>query len=52
VALGIMWVSLAGVVAVAGWLFIRAWISATRSMTRRMTPTETTPTPKPVPVAL
>jgi hypothetical protein len=49
VALGIMWVSLAGVVAVAGWLFIRAWISATRSMTRRMTPTETTPAPQPVP---
>src|ERR1700730_15094596 len=49
VALGLMWVSLAGVVAVAGWLFIRAWISATRSMAPRTTPTETTPAPKPVP---
>jgi cytochrome c oxidase assembly factor CtaG len=49
VALGIMWVSLAGVVAVAGWLFIRTWMSATRSMAKRTTPTETTPTPKPVP---
>jgi len=50
VALGIMWVSLAGVVAVAGWLFIRTWMSATRSMAPRTTPTEKTPTPKPVPV--
>jgi hypothetical protein len=49
VALGITWVSLAGVIAVAGWLFIRAWMSATRSMAQRTTPTETTPTPKPVP---
>src|SRR5436190_18559861 len=45
IALGIMWVSLAGVVAVAGWLFIRSWMSATRSMAKRMTPTETTPAP-------
>jgi hypothetical protein len=52
VALGIMWVSLAGVIVVAGWLFIRAWTSATRSMAKRMTPPEATsaPTPKPVPV--
>ncbi|MFL5698994.1 MAG: hypothetical protein ACJ797_18070 [Ktedonobacteraceae bacterium] len=49
VALGIMWVSLAGVVAVAGWLFIRSWMSATRSMAKRMTPTETTPAPTPKP---
>ena len=47
VALGIMWVSLAGVVAVAGWLFIRAWISANRSMAQRLTPTEAPPTQKP-----
>ena len=53
VALGIMWLSLAGVVGVAGWLFIRTWRSATRSMAQRTTPTETTPapTPKPLPVA-
>ncbi|GAC1450300.1 MAG: hypothetical protein PVSMB5_38010 [Ktedonobacteraceae bacterium] len=50
VALGIMWVSLAGVIAVAGWLFIRAWMSATRSMTQRMTPTESAPVPVPKPV--
>jgi hypothetical protein len=55
VALGIMWVSLAGVVAVAGWLFVRTWMSTTLSMTHRMTPTGITPapapTPKPIPVA-
>ncbi len=50
VALGIMWVSLAGVVAVAVWLFIRAWMSANRSMAQRMTPTEATPAQKPAPV--
>ncbi len=46
-ALGIMWVSLAGVVVVAGWLFIRAWMSANRSMAQRTTPTETKPTAAP-----
>jgi hypothetical protein len=46
-ALGIMWVSLAGVVVVAGWLFVRAWISATRSMAPRTTPTQARPTPTP-----
>jgi len=51
-ALGIMWVSLAGVVVVAGWLFVRAWISATRSMAPRTTPTEPGPMQKPVPAAL
>jgi len=49
VALGIMWVSLAGVVAVAGWLFIRTWMSTTLSMTHRTTPTGITPTPTPAP---
>jgi hypothetical protein len=49
-ALGIMWVSLAGVVVVAGWLFVRAWMSANRSMAQRMTPTEATPTQKTAPV--
>lgn len=37
VALGIMWASLAGVVLVAIWLFVRALISANRTMARRMT---------------
>jgi hypothetical protein len=36
VALGIMWVSLAGVVAVAIWLVVRIWISSTRTMTQRL----------------
>lgn len=34
-ALGIMWVSLAGVALVAFWLFVRALASANRSMARR-----------------
>ncbi len=38
VALPIMWVSLAGVVVVAAWLFIRTWNNATRTMARRMAP--------------
>lgn len=36
-ALGIMWVSLIGVVLVAGWIFLRALASANRSMMRRLT---------------
>lgn len=35
-ALGIMWASLAGVVLVAGWLFIRALVSANRTMAKRL----------------
>jgi hypothetical protein len=38
VALGIMWVSLVGVVLVVGWLFVRALNSATRTMGRRLAP--------------
>jgi hypothetical protein len=49
VALGIMWVSLAGVVAVAGWLFIRAWMSANRSMTQRVAAQKTPPAKEPLP---
>jgi hypothetical protein len=37
VALDIMWVALAGVVVVAGGLFVRAMLSANRTMTRRFT---------------
>lgn len=37
VALPIMWISLVGVAVVACWLFIRAWILATSTMTRRLT---------------
>src|SRR5205814_5159740 len=36
VALGIMWVSLAGVVVVSVWLFIRLWVNATRTMAQRI----------------
>ncbi len=36
VALGIMWLSLAGVAAIACWLFVRVWLATTRSMTRRL----------------
>jgi len=36
VALGIMWVSLVGVVLVAAWLFVRALNSAARTMGRRL----------------
>jgi hypothetical protein len=35
-ALWIMWISLAGVAAVAVWLFIRVWSAATRTMAKRM----------------
>jgi hypothetical protein len=36
VALWIMWISLAGVVIIAGWLFVRALVSANRTMGRRL----------------
>ncbi len=47
VALPIMWVSLAGVVIVAIWLFIRTWNAATRTMARRMAPPKAQPIPVP-----
>ena len=49
VALWIMWISLAGVVAVAVWLFVRAWNAATRAMTRRMAPPQVRTTQEHVP---
>src|SRR2546428_2158934 len=39
VALWIIWISLAGMALVAIWLFIRAWMAATRSMARRLAKT-------------
>ena len=36
VALVLMWISLAGVGLVAAWLFVRALMSANRSMARRL----------------
>jgi len=45
-ALIIMWISLAGVVIIAIWLFVRAWMAATRAMTRRLAkPTPDTQAP-------
>jgi hypothetical protein len=46
VALTILWVSLAGVVIIAGWVFARAWMSATRSMSKKMATQETEPKQK------
>jgi hypothetical protein len=43
VALGIMWVSLIGVGLVAGWLFMRALNSATRTMGRQLSPEPSQP---------
>ncbi len=51
VALPIMWVSLAGVVIVAIWLFIRTWNAATRTMARRMAPPQAQAIQEPIPVA-
>lgn len=36
VALVLMWISLAGVALIAAWLFVRALMSASRSMTHRV----------------
>jgi hypothetical protein len=47
-ALGIMWVSLAGVVLVGGWLFIRLLNSAARTMPGQRPPEPSQP-PKPAP---
>ena len=41
VALWIMWLSLAGVAIVTGWLFVRALTNATRTMGKQVTPAET-----------
>ena len=43
VALWIMWISIAGVVIVAAWLFIRALMNATRTMGKGMATPESTP---------
>ena len=50
VALWIMWVSLVGVGLVAGWLFLRALNSASRSMGRQLS-TEPLPPQKQAPAA-
>ena len=47
VALGIMWVALAGALLVGGWLFMRTMMSASRTMARRLAPTTQQQTPEP-----
>src|SRR5947208_11560625 len=49
VALAIMWISMAGVVAVGAWLFVRAWISANRTMARRVEAQKTPPAKESIP---
>lgn len=49
VALGIMWISLAGVAIVAIWLFIRALNSANRTMARKLAPQQPQSTAEPTP---
>jgi hypothetical protein len=44
VALIIMWIALAGVAIIAIWLFVRAWIAATRAMSKRLEPKKQAPT--------
>ncbi len=43
VALIIMWIALAGVAIIAIWLFVRAWMAATRAMSKRLEPKKQTP---------
>ncbi|GCE21353.1 hypothetical protein [Dictyobacter kobayashii] len=52
VALVIMWISLAGVAVIAGWLFVRALQSANRTMARRLaTSSKPQSVAEPTPVA-
>ena len=43
VALIIMWIALAGVAIIAIWLFVRAWVAATRAMSKRLEPQKQAP---------
>ena len=45
-ALWIMWISLAGVVIIAGWLFVRALVSANRTMGRQLSKETSRRTPE------
>jgi hypothetical protein len=51
VALVLMWISIAAVVVIAGWMFLRAWISANRTMARRIVERRTRPMKGQTPVA-
>lgn len=46
VALAIMWISLAGVAIIAGWLFVRVSLNANRTMQRRMAARQAQRTPE------
>ena len=46
VALWIMWISLAGVAIIAGWLFVRALVSANRTMGRQLSRETSRPMPE------
>lgn len=46
-ALIIMWISLAGVAIIATWLFVRAWMAATRAMSKRLEPSQKQTPPEP-----
>jgi hypothetical protein len=50
IALVLMWIALAAVIVIAGWMFLRTWISATRTMTRRIAAQQTQPVKGPAPV--
>ena len=49
VAQVLMIVSMAGVVIVAGWLFVRAWVSANRTMARRLAAKQAASAQEPTP---
>jgi len=51
VALVLMWIAIAAVAVIASWMFLRAWISATRTMTRRIAEQRTQPVKGQAPVA-
>ncbi len=51
VALVLMWIAIAAVAVIASWMFLRAWISATRTMTRRIAAQRTQPVKGQAPVA-
>jgi len=51
VALVLMWIAIAAVVIIACWMFLRAWISATRTMTRRIAAQRTQPVKEQAPLA-
>lgn len=51
VALVLMWIAIAAVAVIAGWMFLRAWISATRTMTRRIAAQRTQPAKGQAPLA-